>query len=521
MSFRPGSISKLLTGRAAAVVVLLGILAYSLFFSWFTISRAKNFNAGWYDLGIMSQTVWRAGHGYGFSFTNPESGPAGQHGLSAPRTAIHTDYLLFLLAPLSWFGRTADNLLILQAIVIGAGAWFVFRLARTLLKNQWLGFLLAWIYLLYPPLQFANLFEFHPVTLAVTFYLAAADAIIGNRQKLFWLWTALALISKEQVGITFGLMAGALWWWRREKKLAWWSLGLSWLWAALQLLLVIPLSRSGAGTSFVFGKFYATAGDDAGSVLKSYLDPRAVWDRLATRTHLHNLLQLFAPLGYVLPLFGLPLLMLMAPEMLIYWLSDSPNQQTLFLHYQALFIPFLFLGLIFGWRLVERLAGRWGRVGTIIVRWLLIAAVIAGTGQAVWKWSVWPWSPITRWPLVAWKERLAPQVDQALSLIPPRASVALTQNLGPRLSQRPVVKLLPTGVSDVEYIVILERKFDPNIPTNDKRLAEKVMLERLIPWLQVQPAYRQRYHHDRVWVFQRIGRPTEPEPTWPEGLLGR
>src|SRR5262245_45405445 len=113
--------------RTTALALLIaGMLAYAIFFSWFTLQRATNFNAGWYDLGIMTQTVWRVGHGFGFTFTNPEAGPAGIHGLEALRTTIHADYILILLAPLSWFGRTWQNLLVLQAVVAAAGAWFIF-----------------------------------------------------------------------------------------------------------------------------------------------------------------------------------------------------------------------------------------------------------------------------------------------------------------------------------------------------------------------------------------------------------
>ena len=80
---------------------------------------------------------------------------------------------------------------------------------------------------------------------------------------------------------------------------------------------------------------------------------------------------------------------------------------------------------------------------------------------------------------------------------------------------------MPAGIKDDDYIVILERKFDPNIPTNDKRLAEKLMLERLMAWLQSPTAFRLLYHYDRVWVWQRIGVPMDPEPAWPSGLLGQ
>ncbi len=504
----------------AAFLVVFGMLAYAVSVGWFSIARAHNFNAGWYDLGIMTQTVWRVGHGYGFTFTNPEAGPGGMHGWTSPRTAIHTDYLLALLAPLSWTGWTMEALLILQAAAVAAGGWFVFRLARRLLHSSRLGALWAWVYLLYPPLQFANLFEFHAVTLAVTFSLAAADAIVHRRHRAFWIWAALALLAKEQVGITLGLLSAAVYWWTGERRRAVWAGLIPWAWSAIQLLVVIPGSRPNLPSSFVYQKFYASVGDSAGSIIRQLLDPRTVWERLVTRTHLHNLVMLLTPLGYVLPLFSV-LTLAILPEALLYWLSDSPNQQTLFLHYHALFIPPLFLGAIFGWRWIRQRLAHFGSAAVRVANLTLSLLLIAGTVQAVVQFSPWPWSPITRWPLVGWRERLGPQVRKALAMIPARASLGTTQNLGPLVAQRPVVQLLPNGLRQVDYLLILERKFDPNIPTNDKRVAEQTMLKLLIDWVEVSPAYQRIYAFERVHLYQRIGQPTAPEPSWPDNLLGR
>ena len=501
------------------ILLVVVMIAATAVLSWWSIGRAKNFNAGWYDLGIMTQTVWNVGHGHGFVFTNPEVGAGGVHGINTVRTAIHTDYLLILLAPLSWFGSTMENLLVLQSVVLMFGAWFVWRISLRLLNRPWLSFLLSAAYIVYPPLWFAGLFEFHAVTLSATFFLAAADAITAKQHKLFWLWAGLALLTKEQVGITLGLLAGYLYWRQGDKRRAIISVGVSWIWSALQFGIVIPASRPGQATSFTYGKFYN--GEASGFSLLHRLWPLSdVWQRLATRVHLDDLRQLLVPVGAILPLLS-PIILLAIPEVLLYWLSDSPNQQTLYLHYHALFIPFIWLSLIFGWSNLE------SYLKNSVPRWkkgIALAAVmivVLGSGYTAIKTSPWPWSPLNRWHLASWQEHLTPQVNQALRLIPGGASVGLTQNLGPLLAERQTVQLLPTGISQVQYIAVLERFFDSSIPTNDKRLAEKVMLDRLIPWLQASTSYKQLYHYDRVYVFQRVGTPTEPEPVWPAGLLGQ
>jgi len=504
------------------IPLLIGaMLAFAIFWAWFSIGRAANYNAGWYDLGIMAQTVWRAGHGFGLTFTNPEAGLNGVHGLETVRTAIHTDYLLFLLAPLSWFGQTWQNLLVFQAVMLAAGAWFLFRVARHLLGGPWRGWLVAMVYLAYSPLHFALLFEFHAVTIAIPFFFAAADAILQGRKRLMWLWIGLALITKEQVGVSMALFAGFLLLWTGRRRRAGLVAAICVLWTILQVAVVIPLSRPGQSASFVAGKFYQSE-EGSLAVVSRLFDPVDAYHRLNTATHRSNIVQLLAPLGGPIALLS-PLTYLLAPEVLLYWLSDSPNQQTLFLHYQALFIPFLFVGLILAWRSINRwVAARYPRF-TQPATMAIMLAIVLGSGWGIVRFSAWPWSPMTRWPVVAWKERQHADVTAAASLIPPRASVAVTQNLGPQVSGRPRVTLLPTGALTEQFLFILQRSYPADLSkTNDKRLAEKVMLDQLLEFVAAQPAaYVMRYHQGRVWLIERVGAPTEPEPIWPDHLLGR
>ncbi len=515
-------LSAILTTRAerqkrwSIVLVWLVIAVYTVFFAWFSIERSHNFNAGWYDLGIMAQTVWRMGHSFNFTFTNPELGPGGVHGWMAWRTSIHADYLLALLAPLSWWkGHTADLLLIVQSAVVALGGWFVFRIARREI-GHWAGVLLALCFLAYPPLHFATFFEFHAVTLSITFFLAAADAMLGKKYRWWWFWVALALLTKEQAGITLGLLGAWLAWRQKNKRMALWALAIPWAWAILQIAVIIPASRPDLPASFAY-KFFPDASPGFSGVVTQFAHPSTIVHKLITAVHLHSAFELAAPLGLFAPLLS-PFVLLATPEVLLYWLSDSPNMQTVVLHYHALFIPFLFLSTILGWRwLVYRMGRRrWMAHGV-----MALSVFIGSISSTAFFSPLTSSSEQNRWPLVQWKERLAPEVARAFALIPNRADAAFTQNLGPLMAERPVAQLLPNGVKSVHYIFILERQFDPTLNTNDKRLAEKVMLDRLTAWLDNSIAYRQLYHHDRVFLYQRIGDDPWPLPVWPDGLLGQ
>src|SRR5690606_1135174 len=74
--------------------------------------------------------------------------------------------------------------------------------------SEWIGVTLAVSYLLYPPMQKANTFEFHAVTLATFFMLAMFYYWLEKKYKTSFIYLILSLLTKEQVGMTtafFGL----------------------------------------------------------------------------------------------------------------------------------------------------------------------------------------------------------------------------------------------------------------------------------------------------------------------------
>src|SRR5712691_12027594 len=90
-------------------------------------------------------------------------------------------------------------LLAAQAVAIGLGALPVFWLARKHLGSERaaLGFALA--YLLYPPVQWLTLNEFHPVALATPLLLFAFWFLDEDRLVPFALFAVAASTCKEEI----------------------------------------------------------------------------------------------------------------------------------------------------------------------------------------------------------------------------------------------------------------------------------------------------------------------------------
>jgi len=152
------------------ILLLICISIYSLYFSLFTINRYQKFYAHYYDLGIMHHTVYntyKAIETGDFSrileLTNPHNYSADQ----IKRMAIHNDMLLALFAPFYFIYDGPETLLILQSVGVALGALFVFGIVKVVFPEDkyqdWIGLIFAIAYLLYPPLQKGNSFEFHHI----------------------------------------------------------------------------------------------------------------------------------------------------------------------------------------------------------------------------------------------------------------------------------------------------------------------------------------------------------------------
>ncbi len=421
------------------VILWSSICLYVAYFSFVSIQKHLNFFSGKFDLGNMDQTVWNTINGRIFMFTNPD----GVNTIS--RLAFHADFILVLLAPLYLLWNDARMLLIFQTVVLGLGAYFVYKISNFVLKNSDLSLMFSISYLLNPFIQKQNLFDFHPVVLATTFLLAAFYYVLVQRYYLFMIFILLSVLTKENVYLVAFLFGIYLVF--KTKNRAWILLSagsLSIFYIIVSKL--IPLVRGGAHFAV---EYFSVFGDTLPEVIgTAAFNPLFTIYQLLNPPNISYLIALFAPVGF-LSLAASAFLIFAGPDLAINLLSNNGNLRDVTFHYGAVIIPFLYISAIYGARTLLKLKIFFLTTRTIII--ILLFSSIYSTYQLGAL-------PGSRKALLEIYTDYLPQrsdIRKFLSSVPEDLSVAASNNLGAHLSHREKLFIIPQGVDDADLIILL------------------------------------------------------------------
>jgi uncharacterized membrane protein len=413
--------------------------AYAGGFGLLAVLEHRAFETGRFDLGNMVQAVWSTAHGRPLGVTELD-------GDQINRLGGHVDPLLAVFAPLWWLWSSPTMLLVVQAVVIALGALPVFWLARKHIGSERISALFAVAYLLYAPVQWLALDEFHPVALACPFLLYALWYLDEARLPTAIPFLALAAVTKEEVPLA---VAGLGVWFAiaRGRRVAGAAIALAGTaLTAFYLTVVMPHYRGGGSPAF-YDRYDAVGGSPGGIVETAFTDPGVLLGAVTEGRDLTYLLQLAAPLAGLF--LAAPLLLIAAlPELAANLLSETETQTSIEFHYTAPITPFLVAGAILG-------ASRFPRLAPLVLAASLAGAVVLG-------------------PL--WAGELAPDrrsahdrvAARALELIPPDAPVSSTNGLGAHLSARDRVFSFPV-IGNARWVAVdlrrasyLDRRSSPS-----------------------------------------------------------
>jgi uncharacterized membrane protein len=397
---------------------------YAAGFGTLAALEYRAFEAGRFDLGNMVQAVWSTAHGRPLDVTDLS-------GEQINRLGSHVDPLLAAFAPLWWLWPSPAMLLIVQAIVLATGALPVFWLARKHLRSEWTAALFAVAYLVYAPVQWLALDEFHPVALAAPLLLFALWYLDEDRLLTAAPFFVLAALSKEEIPL---VIAGLGVWYAFAHKRRFSGLGIAAAGialTALSLTVVMPHFRDGASPAF-FDRYDAVGGSLGGIVETAFTDPVVIVRAASEGRDLAYLLQLALPLAGLF--LAAPLVLLGAiPELAANLLSDVSTQTSIEFHYTAPITPFLVAGAVFG-------AARFPRLAPVALLASLAGAIALGP---LWSGGLVPDRMSTH-------DRVA---ARAVGLIPDHAPVSSTNGLGAHLSARQRVFSFPV-VRDAQWVAV-------------------------------------------------------------------
>jgi uncharacterized membrane protein len=454
----PEPLEPLAPPRAAAVdrarlAVWAMVAVYAGVFSWLSVLRYRTFSTGRFDLGNMVQAIWSTAEGRPLETTDVS-------GVQFTRLGAHVDPILVLFTPLWWAWSSPQVLLVAQAVIVALGALPAFWLGRRWLGDDRLAVAGAAVYLCYPGLQHATLFDFHPVTLAAPLLMFCIWAAEEGRWVVLAACATLAALTQEQVGVM--LVALAVWLWfrhpGRRRAAAVLGAGAA-AWVAIALAVIIPAFSIDGDNPHV--KRYSSLGDDPGEILKTIVTrPLDALEIVATPGRLGYLVALLLPL-LLLPLAA-PLLAAAAlPQLGINLFASSGPVQTMEYHYAVVLVPFLVAASLLGLaRLRERgwpgrlrpLLGRPGALAASMVGAVLLTGVFLGP-LPIWGWVPlgWSGSPLHQFSEGAHSRAIA----QAVAMVPDGARVSASNGPGSHLSDRRRIKLFP-NIANVDYILVAD-----------------------------------------------------------------
>jgi uncharacterized membrane protein len=368
------------------IILGLAILIYIVFFVSLTVWKYNNFGYNGIDLGIYNQVFWNTAHGHFFESSIQAQSYLGDH----------FELFILLLLPFYLIFQHPITLLVLQTIFLALGAIPIFLISKEVLKSPlppfnkgaesniplsikegWadsLPLLLSLIYLLNPFIQNINLFEFHILPFAIPLLLFAFYFYQKKKALPFYIFIILSLLVREDVALVvfmFGILA--LINSRQERKdttryqIPDTSYFLRWILPPIILSIawfIIATKISGAlnpSGDYKFLVYYSWLGQTFPQIIANFfLHPLIVLRKILTIYNLGFIIGILIPFGF-LSLLKPRYLILLLPPLLQTVLGMGGGEEIILTHYCSLFLPALFIALIFAIKDVmnEKIIAKW------------------------------------------------------------------------------------------------------------------------------------------------------------------
>lgn len=394
------------------VWIFIGL--YIIVFISLSYFKLNSFSYGDFDLAIMEQILWNMWQGSLFNSI-----------LGVDFLGNHLHFILFLLAPFYKIYPHTMLLLGAQSLFLGLGAWPVYLLAKKELKAT-LALFVSLMYLFYPPLAYLNLFEFHPVAFSTFFLLFTFYFFYCRRFLLFCVFMILALLCQENIALGIagiGLYALVL---KRSWKWVLTPFISAVIYFFIGVFILLPFFNK---HTLCFISLYSHFGSSYSEIFTHLLiHPLETFKILFQSHKLYYLMELFAPLSFISFLSPATLIPLV-PFLLQHFLSSRFNEITIYFHYTAELIPFIFVSFIFGFKRLLMFK-KIENFSWSIVFWLGLIFVLG---------NLWlgPYFCLPRAVSEEWVPNAKDLIKREFLLeIPPKAAVVTTFEFLPFLTQR-------------------------------------------------------------------------------------
>jgi uncharacterized membrane protein len=434
---------------APMAVVLAGAIAYSAYFSFYTLRNHWKLGTAAFDLGIYVNWCYNILHGNWFR-TTVLFGPDGGNMIAG-----HAVFAcLFLWTPVFAITRTAEALLIYQACIIGFAAVPLYLFASTQIP-RWSAVLVALAFLLYAPLHGPNFYDFHELLVSVFWYFWLFWGIATYRNWVVALTVFVLYAHREDVAVGIAVLGTFMMFVNVRPKLGGLLAGLSVFWFVLDKFVIMPW----AGTWW-FANLYEELIPEGkggyGAIVQTMLvNPVYLLGTMVREAKLIYLGHVFVPLLF-LPARRWIVLMLAASGFMftIVTTNYAPTVSIAF-HYTTHLTPYLFAGCVLVMREMLRAPNGFSRSAGAAMALAATVFFHSWVFGAVFNHEsfVGGFQRIDFTYTDADKARYA-ELKRIAAMIPQSASVGATENECPHIAARIDAYTLRDYHGDAEYLFI-------------------------------------------------------------------
>ncbi|MBP6343863.1 MAG: DUF2079 domain-containing protein [Candidatus Omnitrophica bacterium] len=342
--------------QRALCIVWIGVILYTAFFSAVSFQRYDAFSFNDFDFAIFVHENWKILHGSGeISLFN-----------NVPIWGNALEFINAVTAPVFFIaGYDPRVLLFLQSFALGASAIPIFLIGRARMPEA-LAASLALSFLFYPPIQFANLYEYNPLVYSTFTLLMAFYFMERQRFGMFMLFIFLSIINRADLGIVTFMFGGYAFVCRKPWKWVIWPSLFSFIWVAVGLLVVIPAFKGDLSYDSAYPQF----GKGFGEIIRNMVfNPKILWDSLATAINARYFFCMLFPAGF-LSFMGLKEFMICSLSLLQHLASTREQEHLIIYHYTSTITPFVYISAAYG---LARVSTKRGFVPILCVMVMLFA----------------------------------------------------------------------------------------------------------------------------------------------------
>jgi uncharacterized membrane protein len=435
-----------------AAIVVAAAIFYAAYMAFFTVRNHHKLGTHTWDLSHLDNEFWNALHGRPFRNSMIFRNAAWAN------VRNHFQPTIFALLPFYALYPRAESLLVLQAVIIAAGAIPLYRFAARHLPRA-LAVLLALAYLLYPPTHGAQLFDFHFQPIAAALLLAAIDCLDARRMRLFWIFLVLAIGCREDVSAgtamigLFLMLAGRRSPFPFRVGVAIFAVSAGYF-VALRFF-IMPGMGSG-GFADLYQKLLPEGDPTPGGIVKTLLtNPLYTFRTLLTPEKLRYALLILGPLAF-LPLRRPALALLLLPGCFFTLLTTEYGPTIeIFFHYSSNFVGYIFpattLALVHLGHKPHGLVHRRAATATLVLATLLATAAWGAIPPRHTIRSSYGWMSFDP-PTPAERQRLR-DLRELADMVPKTAILAVSDREAPHVSNRYECWSLSVGFEGADYVL--------------------------------------------------------------------